>query len=333
MSDSVTHTSRWHMPTVKSLYARLPSGHRDIHTLMRVMKAAEKQVGDEVKCKDKYHHAVGIDFGRRYAPHTYQTLSRSSRVELATTLYADLDFVACHPTMLLHAFKTATIESPKLKEYITDRENIIARIVAEHPTLDRVTVKAAFNVATYLGSYKKHATGRNVHVPILERFTRELRDNAKLLAGRPEYADLYALAKKRKEDGKSPNGTFLSYVCQRYEARCKNTLMEYLASRNVVTGVDMHDGLMVERSSIDDLDALLVDANAHITAALQIEHLKVIHKPMVHTTPAPFTTTGEGVQLVLFTESAFKATRRGCARSYCRDQSRSLHTPPRRRSA
>ena len=212
----------WNREAVLALYRQLPSGHCDLHTLRRVLRDGAKQGGDVVTLDDDYSYAAGIDFGRRYASHTYQTLSGRSRATLAGTLYHDIDIVACHPTMLLHAFKTATIESPELEAYITDREATIADIIANHTTLDRATVKKGYNVATYLGCYKKHATGRRSHIQQLERFTRELRSNAKLLAGRPEHADLLALAKRHKEDGKSHLGTFLSYVCQQLEARARS---------------------------------------------------------------------------------------------------------------
>lgn len=306
-----TLSSAWNIADVRSVFASLPGGHCDLRTLQRVLKDASKLKAASncvVKIKDEYSYASGLDFGRKYATRTYQTMSRQTRARLCAELYYDLDIAACHPTMLLHAFKLASIASPELEAYITDREAIIAAIIKAHPTLDRDIVKKAYNVATYLGCYKKHATGRGVHVPELERYTRELRANVKLLAGRPEHAELFALAKKRKEDGRSPLGTFASYVCQKLEEKCKTALAAHFTIKNIVVGVDAHDGLMVEKSSVSDLTALMASANAHLKT-LAIDHLRVVDKPIVVPDSIALDDEGDTVKLVLFTEATFKSQR------------------------
>ena len=296
-----------------SLIQTLPSGHCDIRTLTAIVKnaATHKHVGDTVTSRSTYEYGRGLTFGRMYAP--IQTLSAPTRGHLLWNHYYDMDIVACHPVMLLHAFEQAGIASPRLCEYLLDRETIIKGVIEQHPTLDRSKVKKAYNVALYLGGYKKHATGR-IHVKALERFTREMRENAKQLAGMPEHAATYALAKKRKDKDKSPLGTFISYVCQQWEEKCINEFRSFLDTEKAVVGILMHDGLMVEKSSVSDLDVLLAGANTYLKT-LGIKHLRVTHKPMASMSAHPdlgkynliLDTKKQAVQLVLFNAESAKA--------------------------
>ena len=72
--------------------------------------------------------------GRVYAhmSQSLQNITRQIRHTIARDYYDDIDMANAHPRILQHICKTNRIESPYLDEYVTDRNAIIKRLMAEY---------------------------------------------------------------------------------------------------------------------------------------------------------------------------------------------------------
>ena len=113
-------TEWYDLDKVHILLEKLPSDHHDTATLRHIASRASKDGFLDVT----YRHGCGFEFGRVYARQSFQTLTTDVRNIVSNDKLIAIDIDNCYPTLLLQIFQKNGIDTPKLNEYVTEREQI-----------------------------------------------------------------------------------------------------------------------------------------------------------------------------------------------------------------
>ena len=256
------------LDVVRDLIKTLPTNHHDQPTLSHILQSADADGWIDVD----HRHGINMDFGRRYASHSYQNLTTNTRSLLARDYYHDVDFVNAFPNLFRQVCLRYGLECPRLTYYCEHRELIIADILLSHPIATREFVKEWFIISLHLGNYKHQST---VTIPVLDRFATELRLLARQLI--PFQRELFDRATNDSAK-KNPMGTFVSWICQIEEQRAVSSLIEFYQLRGLVVGVNMFDGVMGETTPAMT-PSFLDEASAYIKSQTTLT-IKIIEKPM-----------------------------------------------------
>ena len=171
-----------------------------------------------------------LGYGRVYGTKSSLEMCQSEiRATLCGELYHDLDIVNAQPTLLLQfARKQHGIRMPFLKEYVRNRETVLAGISDVRGDAKDEVLKVLFGGRPRPDS------------DFLQALHTEIRGLVSQLVEKPEYKDLWAAC--RSEDNKY--GSFLAHVTQTIERSCMLAMKKALEDMGWSVDVLVFDGVM-----------------------------------------------------------------------------------------
>jgi hypothetical protein len=208
-------------------------------------------------------NAGKLGYGRLYGQKgSLETLEKEIRGTLCKDYYYDLDFVNCHPVLLVQfARNMYNKELPEVETYVRDRDAYLARIGPNRDDSKNEIFRIFYG-------------GRNT-LPFLEPLAREVREFTKFLIKSGEFADLYDTVKH--ED--NIYGTYLSYILQTKERICMLVLKDILEKKGYKVDVLAYDGVMVRKEpGVLISDEILADIQEQIYGKTGFR-LQVVVKP------------------------------------------------------
>ena len=202
-----TRMTEWYdLSRVSTLLEIMPQGHHDTKTLRHIITHADP--GGFIDTI--YQHGHGLNFGRVYAPSSFQKLTTDVRNFICNDQLIDIDMENCYPSLLMQIFQRNDIETPILKKYVDTREEIIMKIQDTHPHMDRDAIKLSFIVALHNGNYMKHAC--SVQIQLIDEFRIELKRAITQLAKKQEFVSTFNLARDNKKKKKKRAHSSHGYV-------------------------------------------------------------------------------------------------------------------------
>jgi hypothetical protein len=193
----------------------LPLDHRDRPVLEYILQHTDRESGLR---RVEYYHSKHRQSGRLYASNSLQRLSSKVRNlcipnDEKNKKSIDVDIANAHPEILWQVFNKHGIGAATMKEYITDRDEIILKILKLYPELIREDVKKAFITAQNQGCYKKATNGRQIE--FLDEFTVELQRAASELYKLDEYSEIRRhVSTDTRNKSKNLLGSFIFHICE-----------------------------------------------------------------------------------------------------------------------
>jgi len=176
------------------------------------------------------HHCKGRLYGQR---NTMTLISRQCRYYLFRDLYFDVDLKNAHPSMLLFYAQSNNIKAPLLEEYVSNREEFLARITSKSEMSRneaKVQVLRSINVLT--DKYLPEELKPLLHeiLPIREHlFNSNLRDKITELG---EYCLTRESFNKRTLDQQKVS--LQSHYCTTEESKCLDILREVCLQKGLL---------------------------------------------------------------------------------------------------
>lgn len=193
-----------------------------VHTLKKVLRAAITGNG---RVQHDYKYAAGQTDGRLYVTHGgAQSLQHNIRNYVCGEFYHDVDMISCHPRLLLHVCQDHDIQSVFLKEYVDDREQVLA----DHSLTKRDVLIAMY---TDVNRLKKSNEWFNC-------FVYELKNIKKTLVPILKEAGLTT------NNVKNPDSSIVSRHLCRLENVALQAAIRYFGNH---AEVPMFDGVMVHK--------------------------------------------------------------------------------------
>lgn len=228
----------------------------------------------------KYEQKSGI--GRFFAKGdlTLQRMPRELRHTLAADYYVDIDMMNAQPTLALQYLEKHRIPCPALKEYVENREGVLADIVACNPELERADAKTV--VLAILNGGKGNGLKLN---DFLTRFQGEVR------TVQAAVREIEPAIFQRYKDDWNEGGKAFSAVLSDIENRCLMAMKDCADKLGLLQGeaVLCFDGLMLRKSafgedmSVDDFLRQAEDAVKRDTGFW----VQLAEKPMDEGLPVP----------------------------------------------
>lgn len=190
-----------------------------------------------------------LGYGRLYGQKgSLETLERECRGTLCRDYYYDLDFVNCHPVLLLQfAKKKYNRDLPELEKYVDNRDKYLDQISPNRDESKQEIIRVLYN-------------GLN-KFPFLDSFSKEIKSFVKYVISTNDYCELHNAVKH--ED--NIYGTFLSYILQTEERDCMLTLKALLEERKYSVDVLAYDGVMVRKGeNVVMNDLILLELESEI---------------------------------------------------------------------
>jgi len=91
-------------------------------------------------------------FGRSHARLSLLQIRREIRQSITKDLYTDVDIENCHVVILQQICKKNKVQTPKLDDYINNREMYLEKLMTEY-NVNRDDAKRVFLVAMYCGNF------------------------------------------------------------------------------------------------------------------------------------------------------------------------------------
>lgn len=228
---------RWDSEQVLLLLQELPRTHTDLRQLEWIK--ANLNVQDYVEIS--YFYAEGLDFGRAYAKHGFQRVTKGTRRRCARKYYWDLDLKNAFPCIAMQLFQgCASLRTFFLSKYVAERESVIAQILKLCPYWNFDSIKTLFVASLHQGNYRNFSD--KVVIPFLEDFQREVRRNCKaLMKANPHLVELA----RELGRGNFVAGNVMSWMCQRVEADIMSCASQFLEQHGHELGTYLFDGEFV----------------------------------------------------------------------------------------
>lgn len=224
-----------------------------------------------------YMHEAQEGFGRMKSevmvkgmhPVPYVRMRRDARTALAAEHYWDVDMVNCQPRLLEQKLRQYNILCPLLTRYVTAREACIDE-VRSACNVTRDEAKKLFIRLVFFGGVRgwlaehPHATADGVP-PWVRGLRDELRVAAALLLKHPLLADLKDAHARRgvaMQTGADehlqtdPLASIMALYLQTLECECVRALVRAVQGDCRAVGAIIYDGILVEKSPIDEPDGL-----------------------------------------------------------------------------
>ena len=181
-----------------------------------------------------YSYSVGRKDGRMYSPNSIQNVLTNVRGFICDGIATDIDICNAHPMILYNLCKQNEIESPFLHQYITDRENILQKIMTAD-NLNRGEAKKKCLVAI---NSNKNIRSESV---FFKGYDREIKGiQAKFLVI-DKYKYLIPFAKQHG----NMVGSFINHVMSVYENNILQLIKDCCEENQIVIHSLIYDGLMV----------------------------------------------------------------------------------------
>jgi len=268
-SPVITLYEKWDMNALGQLInaATRDNCYFDAGSLAKVKRVFGALNADgELKVEYYYSEwvsAAGHSFGRTNG-NGYQSIPGSVRRICGHKFYFDLDIVNAHFVFLEQLCKRNGIACPQLSYYVANRDHCLKQLGSDRDTAKKSYLCILFGAAT---SDESPGPLKSLHV---ERAV--IVDKLWLL---PKYQPIREACilhvtvfngTAADEDKKDEKNTFLSFVLQDIEFKITRDNIAYLHQQNVKVGANCHDGMLVEKSTIVDLDVILKGLEANTLA-------------------------------------------------------------------
>lgn len=213
------------------------------------------------------YHSKDYEIGRLYPrPHiSLAVMQRQLRGALAHGRMLDVDMENAHPTFLLHEARLRNWRCERLREYVEDRERVLARI-SNNRTESKVAVLSLINN----GAIKP----QHQNVRYLQELHEELRGI------RDGIWNTYAEIRKLVESGdrSNPRASATSLFMADKEKRALLVVSEAFSESNWEVATLVYDGLIVYRREDRDIDQDLGTVQAKLEERCGA-HVKLSVKP------------------------------------------------------
>ena len=190
-----------------------------------------------------------LGFGRLYSD-GFEGFENEARGTLIGKFYHDIDVVNCHPTLMWQfAEKVFETEMPECKKFCANRQEYYDQIAD-----CKEKAKSAMFKILYGGA---------CDIPCLYPFKMECDSLAKRLTKHTDYAKLWEVVKKEKDQNHL--GSFLSQVLQTEERKVLLAMRQFFLARQISPDILAYDGCCVRDSDeIPITDDLLRECEAYI---------------------------------------------------------------------
>lgn len=215
---------------------------------------------DEGAIRVEYRRTGKASCGRQFAVGglSLQSLVKEVRCTIAHDHYNDIDIVNAHPVILDQYCDKYGIQAPYLKQYVSDRDSMIAEIMRLNG-LERGDVKQSILSILYGGK-----RGYN-SIAVKPEWLKKLKGDvfriheAIMSAGRHEEM-VHSLRNRRMSTGDTYNlaGSVTSHVICEIEDKLLMSFIDALRARDIDVGniVLVFDGFMLPKSTVVDDDLL-----------------------------------------------------------------------------
>ena len=191
----------------------------------------------------------GIGFGRQYSNCGLSTIKREVRGTICNSLYYDIDFVNCYPTILLSFCNYFDIDCVYLKEYVNNRQISINKLISLNPEQTYSSIKLLIN-SCLNGGYKDYnqlANKNNFIINLINEFksiTNEITSYFKIL-----YEEVKQYKLSQNQNSTNFKGSTISMILQTIENQLMMNINDYLKNELSKTNYEkisfIYDGFMI----------------------------------------------------------------------------------------
>ena len=206
-----------------------------------------------------------------------QSLPRQIRHTIAKEFYYDIDIVNCHPIILYQYCKKNNIKTPKLKEYIDDRDKILNEIIENN----QITKEEAKKLILKITNGGEHNKSKCLFI---RDYYDEIKEIHELICKIPENEKYVKIGKKNsdKKNGYNKNGSSVNVLLTDIENNILNCMIDYLKNKNIINKnvVLVFDGLMILKDDIKQpLEDIIKELQEYIKNKIDYD-MKIILKEM-----------------------------------------------------
>ena len=213
--------------------------------------------------------ATTLGMGRLYASNTdVGTLQSEVRSSLCGEYYHDIDIVNSQPTLLCQFAKQLDMELPWLEHYVANRSEVLNKISSNRAEAKGEVINVIFGSKPKEGSCEQ-----------LVGIHQELKKFTIALTNKPEYADLWSIARDHKDGSKY--GCFLAHLIQTEERNVMLAMKREFEATGASVDVLIHDGFMIRKRSGVEINSELLGAISDKVATATGYRVELIEKPMV----------------------------------------------------
>ena len=226
----------------------------------------------------KYSYGKKLKSGRRFAPHSLQSLCRPLRHTIAKDISYDIDMKNAHPTFLLDLTKKLQFSHPILEKYIQNRDvlldewigttNIYKQVpskkVPGEKVFELVVLQTKDDVKKYFlavlnggGSNKTTCAELNEYYDTHNEFLTQFYKHPDYKNYKYRADNKYKTKKDTDKDNKK--GTALNYYLCDVENNALRVIEKYLISKGIQYGTLCFDGLMVYKRDVPDVATLITE--------------------------------------------------------------------------
>ena len=215
-------------------------------------------------------------YGRSHARLSLLQIRREIRQSITKDLYTDVDIENCHVVILQQICKKNKVQTPKLDDYINDRETYLNKLMTDY-NVNRDDAKRVFLVAMYCGNFLLEGDEPDYYKELVT----ETRNIAKLITS--QNPDIKSMVETMKEDDdyiSNLNGKVLSHYLQEIEHVILNEVFMYCVSKKYIVDNNCSlqaDGIMIPKANYKD--SLLCELSKHIKKTVGF-NLKFTEKEM-----------------------------------------------------
>jgi len=200
----------------------------------------------------------GHRFGRTYGG-GYQSVPGAVRRICGEEFYFDLDIENCHFVLLKGLCERYGIPCPQLSHYVQNREPCLKKI-----SVNRNKAKDSYLCVLFGVEIREDSPLHSLHLEFAA-----ITDKLWMM---DEYKNVRDAciphvaahnAKLPEDQKKKVKATFLSHVLGDYEFKITQDNIIFLQGQKIVVGTNAHDGMLVEKASIADLNAVLRGLQGH----------------------------------------------------------------------
>jgi hypothetical protein len=187
-------------------------------------------------------------------------IRREIRQSITKDLYTDVDIENCHIVILQQICKKNKVETPKLDDYVNNRETYLNKLMTEY-NVNRDDAKRVFLVAMYCGNFLLEGDEPDYYKELVA----ETRSIAQLITS--QNPDIKSMVEMMKDEEiiSNLNGKVLSHYLQEFEHVILNEVFMYCVSKKYIVDNNCSlqaDGIMIPKVNMKD--SLLNELNKHI---------------------------------------------------------------------
>ena len=204
-------------------------------------------------------------FGRSHARLSLLQIRREIRQTITKDLYTDVDIENAHVVILQQLCKKNKVQTPKLDDYINNREMYLEKLMTEYK-VNRDDAKRVFLVAMYCGNFLLEGNEPDYYKELVA----ETRSIAKRIT--EENPDIKIMVEKMNEDDNATHqyikniyGKVLSHYLQEFEHVILDEVFKYCNHKKYIVENNCSlqaDGIMIPKANFKP--SLLTEFSKHI---------------------------------------------------------------------